>query len=327
MRFSLLTPVVSAALIAAQALAQTPAPGSDRPAPGTPATAPSAPAVQPLPSSDVPETAVVLAVGSIKFTRAQYEQLLKAMPENIRSQAMGPARRQVAEQVAELEALAQEASKRKIDQRPEVKEITALQINQMLAGFLVQDLKQNATPDAAAVQTYYDAHKEDYQEARISHILIRYKGSRVPLKKDAKDLTPEEALAKATDIKKKIDGGADFATEAKAESDDPGSAPNGGELGFATRGQFVPEFSKAAFALPAGQVSDPVKTPFGYHIIKVIEFKYKPVDEVRATIEQHLKNDMAQKEIDTIRAQSGPMLNDAYFGKAANVPSLMNPGN
>lgn len=322
MRFAFATTLVSAALLAAPAFAQTPA--TDRPAPGTPA---STPAVQPLPNTEVPESAVVLSVGSIKFTRAQYEELLKAMPENIRNQAMGPARRQVAEQVAELEALAQEAAKRKIDQRPEVKEITALQVNQMLAGFLVQDLKQNATPDAAAIQSYYDQHKQDFQEARIRHILIRYKGSRVPLKKDEKDLTPEEALAKATDIKKKIDGGADFAAEAKAESDDPGSAPNGGDLGFATRAQFVPEFANAAFSLPAGKVSDPVKTPFGYHIIKVEEFKYKPLDEVRSSIETRLKNELAQKQIDDIRAQAGPMLNDAYFGKSPKVPSLMNPGN
>jgi parvulin-like peptidyl-prolyl isomerase len=314
-------PLVAPALLVGQLFAQS-AP-ADRPAPGTPA--PPSQAVEPLPSSTVPEDAVVLSVGSVQMTRKQYEDLLKAMPENVRNQAMGPAKRQVATQIAEIEALAQEARKRKIDDRPEVQQITQLQVNQMLAGFLVQELRDTAKVDAAQVQAYYDAHKSDYQEDRIRHILIRYKGSRVPLRPGAKDLTPEEALAKAQDIKKKLDAGADFAAEAKAESDDTQTGPKGGELGFAAKNQYVPDFANAAFALPVGKISDPVKTPFGYHIIEVEEVKFKPLSEVQSSIESQLKNEEARKETDELREAVATKLNDDFFGKAPSAPSLLSP--
>ena len=313
--------LVAPALLVGQLFAQS-AP-ADRPAPGT--SAPPTQAVQPLPASNVAESAVVLSVGSIQMTRKQYEDLLKAMPENVRNQAMGPAKRQVATQIAEIEALAQEARKRKINDRPEVQEITQLQVNQMLAGFLVQELRDTAKVDAAQVQAYYDAHKSEYQEDRIRHILVRYKGSRVPLRAGAKDLTPEEALAKAQDIKKKLDAGADFAAEAKAESDDTQTGPKGGELGFAAKSQYVPDFANAAFALPVGKISDPVKTPFGYHIIEVEEVKFKPLTEVQGSIESQLKNDEARKETDQLREAVSTTLNDDFFGKAPSTPSLLSP--
>ncbi len=108
-----------------------------------------------------------------------------------------------------------------------MKEITELQVNSMLAGFLYQDLLEASKPDEAAVKAYYDTHKAEYDEAKVFHILVRFKGSRVPLQKDQKDLTPEEALAKAQDLKKKLDGGADFAELAKTESDDKASGATG----------------------------------------------------------------------------------------------------
>ena len=75
-------------------------------------------------------------------------------------------------------------------------------------------------------------------------------------------------LKQAQELVAKIKGGASFEEVAKEYSEDPGSKENGGDLGFFGRGQMVPEFEKAAFELPANQISDPVKTQFGYHIIQ-----------------------------------------------------------
>jgi peptidyl-prolyl cis-trans isomerase D len=135
----------------------------------------------------------------------------------------------------------------------------------------------------ADVQAYYNAHLADYQvkeQVRARHILIS-----VPEGADAK--TDAAAKAKADDLEKQLHNGADFAALAKANSDDPGSKAQGGELGFFTRGKMVPAFEQAAFALQPGQISPVVKTSFGYHIIQVEEKQTahtKPLDEVKAQI-------------------------------------------
>ena len=133
------------------------------------------------------------------------------------------------------------------------------------------------------VQQYYQGHQKDYQvpeEVKVRHILIKVDAGADP-KVDA------AAKQKAEDLLKQIKGGADFAALAKANSDDPGSKEQGGELGMIQRGVTVPAFEKAAFGLEPGQISDVIKTQFGYHIIKVEEKQtahLKSLDEVKAQI-------------------------------------------
>ncbi len=135
----------------------------------------------------------------------------------------------------------------------------------------------------AQVQAYYNAHLADYQvkdQVKARHILIA-----VPEGSDAK--TDAAAKAKAQGILDQLHHGGDFAALAKANSDDPGSKDNGGELGFFQRGKMVPAFEQAAFALQPGQISGLVKTSFGYHIIQVEEKQTahtKPLAEVQSTI-------------------------------------------
>jgi peptidyl-prolyl cis-trans isomerase D len=135
----------------------------------------------------------------------------------------------------------------------------------------------------AQVQAYYNAHLADYQvkdQVKARHILIS-----VPEGADAK--TDAAAKAKAQGILDQLHHGGDFAALAKANSDDPGSKDNGGDLGFFQKGKMVPAFEQAAFALQPGQISGLVKTSFGYHIIQVEEKQTahtKPLAEVQSTI-------------------------------------------
>ena len=301
--------ILCSALATAQ---QQPAPAQ---APKPPAQAPKAPPSLAPPPAPVSPNAVVLTVGEDKLTRAQFEQLLEALAANGRPTNTPAAKRQVAQQLGELRALAQEARKRKLELDPAVQTMMAIQADQVLAATLSRQVGNNVKVDDAAMHAYYDSHKSQYEQVKASHILIRFKGSQVPLKPNEKDLTEEEALAKAQDIRKQIVAGGDFAALAKAESDDSGSGANGGSLGTFPRGQMVAQFEQAAFELPAGQLSQPVKTPFGYHIIKVDEHAAKSFEEAKPAIEQQMKPQLTREALEQIQKQAHVTMDEAYFGK------------
>ena len=285
---------------------QTPKPAVQTPKPA--AKTPAAPAVAP--------DKVILSVGDQKMTAAQFDELLQAFPPQVQAQARGEQRRAFAEQFVQLKLVAQEAQRRGLDQQPKVQQQLAIQRENLLASLLFQDMMANLPVDAAAEQKYYDAHKADYEEAKAHHILVRFKGSPVPLGAGKKELTDAEALAKAQDLRKQILAGKDFATVAKAESDDTGSATNGGDLGAFTRETMVKEFADAAFANPVGSVSEPVKTQFGYHLIRVDSREAKTFDQAKPEIERKLRPEMVKAQIDALRAKSNVVIDDAFFGPA-----------
>ena len=329
MRFFLLS------LLAAAAWAQ-PAPAPAKPAtgakPATPAktavakpaaakttAAPAKPATPAKPAA--PASPVVLTIGGDSMTQAEFEGLLASLPANVRQDVDAEGRkRRLAERIVEIRALAQEARRRGISNRPSVQQQIRLNQDNLLASLLFQDLLAASKPTDADLAKYYEEHKKEYDEATARHILIRFKGSRVPLKPDQKDLTEEEALAKTAEIRKRIAGGEDFAAVAKAESDDTGSGQQG-DLGSFGRGQMVDVFENAVFTQPVGVVSEPVKSPFGYHLIQVQKRSTKTLDEVKAQIEKALAPEGAQKAITSIKSAAKSSLADSYFGPALAAPA------
>ncbi len=274
----------------------------------TPATPPATP--KPAPAGD-PVVISVGGAGGYMMKQSEFERLFESLPE----QAQKSGKRKVAEQIAEIKGLAKEARDRKIDQSPKIQQQMALQIDTLLVNALYQDISSSMKVSEADVKKYYTDHKNDYESVKARHILIRFQGSRVPLKPNQKDLTDAEALAKAKEIQKKVSGGLDFAQIAKDESDDTGSGAQGGDLGSFNHGQMVEAFDAAAFSLPVGKVSDPVKTPFGYHLIQVQEHTSKTFEEAKPTIEAALKPEMARKMMEELKTKSAAKLDDAYFGK------------
>jgi peptidyl-prolyl cis-trans isomerase C len=296
--------------------AQAP-PAAPKPAAAAP---PKPAATTPAPAAASAADPVVLTIGAERITRTQFEQIfaqiVESMPPERRAAAQAPqAKRQLAEQLAELKALAQEARREKLDQTPEAKAQMAMRSDQLVAGMLFQKISKDAKPSAADLQAYYDEHKADYDSVTARHILIRMTGSAVPLKEGEKDLSDDEALAKAKDIRSKLVAGGDFAAIAKAESDDAGSGANGGVLGDFTRGRMVPQFEEAAFALKVNEISEPVKTQFGYHIIQVTKHENKSLDDAKAEITEKIGPEMAQKGVDAIKSKTTITFDQTYFGK------------
>jgi peptidyl-prolyl cis-trans isomerase C len=278
---------------AACLLAQTPpAPAPAQAAP--PAAAPKlatplppgllAPAPAPPKPVTVPPDRVVLKAGSVTLTAAQFDELIDGLPEMYKARYRGPGRKQWADVLVKLYILSDEARRRKLDETHAYKVQSTLNDDGVLANMVRDQVNAETKVDEAEARKYYDEHKDSYEEVTARHILIRTKGSPVPIKPGAKELTDEEALAKANELHKRILAGEDFATLAKTESDDTSSS-NGGSLGSFSRGHMVPSFEQAAFKLKPGEVSEPVKSQFGYHIIKVEAHSTKTFDEVRAQIE------------------------------------------
>lgn len=253
--------------------------------------------------------------------KSEFDNIMKNLPEAIKGQIGGDtpeARRRLGEQLADVMLYSSEARKLKLDQTPQAKVQFFLQQESALAGLLFQRLGELNKPTEAVSKAWYETHKGEYEQAKARHILIRFKGSRVPLKPDQKDLSEEEALAKTQAIRARLVKGEDFAVVAKAESDDTGSGAQGGDLGSFGRGRMVPVFEDAAFTQAVGAISEPVKSPFGYHLIQVQERNSKPFEEVRPEIEKRLQGENTQKAMEAVKNSSKPVLDEAYFGKPAS---------
>jgi peptidyl-prolyl cis-trans isomerase D len=161
---------------------------------------------------------------------------------------------------------------------------------------IIETVKPAATPVTdQELQAYYDQHRDEYrlpEQVKVAHILIKTPLPGPDGKVDEKAV--EAARKKAEDVLKQVKAGGDFAKIAGQNSDDPGSAKNGGELGWIGRGRTVPEFEKTAFSLPKGQTSDLVKSSYGFHIIRVEdkqEAHVKTLAEVKSEIEGKVKEE------------------------------------
>ncbi|MBM3776587.1 MAG: hypothetical protein FJW37_15710 [Acidobacteria bacterium] len=128
-------------------------------------------------------------------------------------------------------------------------------------------------------------------------------------------MSEAEALAKAQQLRQRLAAGENFSALAKAESDDTGSAAAGGSLGTFRRGQMVAPFEQAAFAMAPGELSEPVKSQFGYHLIKVEAREAKTFDELRPDLEKKMRPELARQRIERIRKDAEVVLDEGYFGK------------
>jgi peptidyl-prolyl cis-trans isomerase C len=188
--------------------------------------------------------------------------------------------------LVDVVVLSQAADQQKLGDRPDVKHRLVFDHNRLLMESLLQDTGKAALSDQAEHQVYEDAIKQvkNEEEVHARHILVA---------------TEDEAKAIVAQLK----GGADFATLAKEKSKDPGAA-EGGDLGYFTKDQMVPEFAEVAFKLDKGQISDPVKTQFGWHIIKVEDKRTKPTptfEQVKPQIENYVAHRAQAQLVENLR--------------------------
>jgi peptidyl-prolyl cis-trans isomerase C len=188
--------------------------------------------------------------------------------------------------LADVIVLAQAAQQQKLGDDPAIKRQLAFAHDKVLMEALLQKTAQAAQTDDAMHKVYDQAVKQmpNEEEVHARHILV-------PTEQEAKDIEAQ--------LKK----GADFAALAKQKSKDPG-ASNGGDLGWFTKSQMVPAFADAAFKLDKGQISDPVHTQFGWHIIEVMDKRIKPTptyDQVKDQLKNYVARRAEAELVDNLR--------------------------
>jgi peptidyl-prolyl cis-trans isomerase C len=188
--------------------------------------------------------------------------------------------------LADIVMVTQAADKKNVADNPDFKRRLAFLRNKLLMGFELQDEAKAAVSDEAMRQTYEDAVQSmrGQEEVHARHILVE---------------SEDEAKAVLDQLK----AGGDFAALAKEKSKDPGGA-DGGDLGYFTKDQMVPEFAEVAFKMYPGQLSNPVKTQFGWHIIKVEDKRTKQApefDKVKDQIETFLTRKAQTEFISKLR--------------------------
>jgi parvulin-like peptidyl-prolyl isomerase len=285
--------------------------------------------VSPVPPSAVPAAkvdpnTVVLTIGDRHITAAEYEQIVKTVvPPQVQPIALGPAKRAYAQKIAELLLLAAEAEKQHVGQQPAAKDQVELQQRTTLSVHEFQKIESDIPVTDEQVQAFYDANHSLYETIHARHILVRVKGSPGAQKPGTPELSDNDALAKAKAIRQRLVAGEDFAKVAGEESDDP-SGSKGGDLGELAHGRTPPQFEAAAFALKPGDISEPVRTPYGYHIIQVQSHAVKPLAEVKADVMTRLRAAAAPAIVKGMVDKAGYHFDEKYFGPdpAAAKPAV-----
>ena len=200
--------------------------------------------------------------------------------------------------MADLILVSKAAEDKKIGDTAAFKQQLEFDRRKLLMTNLMEQVGKTALTDEAMHKVYDEAVKQigEQQEVHARHILIRAAAG--------DDKASDAAKAKIEAVIARLNKGEDFATVAKEVTEDPSGKANGGDLGYFTKEQMVPEFADVAFKLDKGQISGPVKTQFGWHVIKVEDKRIKPVptfDEVKPQIEQFVTRKAQAQLVEDLR--------------------------
>ncbi len=241
---------------------------------------------------------VLLSSGNLTVTSQDLQQTLLALNEAEKAQilvGLDPLKN-LLRQIYQEKQIAAEAERLGLEQTPRVQAQLAIQRRLVLSKALRDHLQEQiGTPDFTTLaRQYYAAHRDEFT------LPVRFKAAHI-LKKVHCDCERGPQRQKIEQLLVQLQAGADFAALAKAESEDPGSAAKGGDLGSELKlDQLVPPFADALAKLQVDQLSDVVETQFGFHIIKKLDeqpARQQSFEEVQKSIEQHLRQTYVQDQL------------------------------
>jgi len=232
---------------------------------------------------------VLARVNGVEIHQSDLALAEEDVGSNIPAQTPEAKRDYLINYLADMILVSKAAEAKKIGDTNDFKQRIAFARNKVLMELLLQSEAKSAVTDQTMHKVYDEAAKQmgEEQEVHARHILVEKE---------------DEAKAIAAELKK----GADFAQLAKQKSKDPGAA-EGGDLGYFTKDQMVPEFAEVAFNLDKGQISDPVKTQFGWHIIKVEDKRKRQLpefDKVKDQIETFVQRKAQVELVTKLRSEA-----------------------
>lgn len=312
------------ALLCLGALAEEPA------KPATPAPAP------PAPTAPAPETIILGKVDGEAITEADFRAAFQLLGQQEQMQILmvQGGKDEFVRRMAESKLLAAKARRLGLDKTPGyLKALDRAKDDLAAREFLAKEsesLQKKLAVDDTAVKAYYNAHLDRFKQPElvsVRHILVSVKrGEGQP------GATEAEAKAKVAKIQAELKKGAKFDALAKKYSDDPGSKENGGLYADADPSAWVPEFGAAARTQPIGKVGAPVKTQFGYHLVKVEGRKashQQSFDEAKAQVEQFARRDRQaavwEELMEGLRKEIPFELVKAPAPKAPETPQVAKP--
>lgn len=232
-------------------------------------------------SKPVDRSKVLARFDGTAITENDFLKKLQALPKTVQA-IIADRKKDLLEDMAAEHFLLKEAQRQGLDRDADVQDLLQTAHNKILIAKLVEkEVDQKIRLEPEEVAKYYEFHQEEFMTPlllRASHILVK---------------TEEEALS----IKTALDAGADFEETARQRSLDA-TAIRGGDLGFFQKGQFVPEFEEAVFQMKKGEISAPVKTPFGYHLIRLndrMEPRLRELKAVQNIVEEGLLREKRSK--------------------------------
>lgn len=305
---------VLALLFSALVYSQTPGPAI---IPGTPAPpqvqAPPAPEPAAAAPAIAPDT-IVLESNGKKYTAAEIDKIIAALPPQLQQNArMQP---QVLGQLFVYQLLAQQATKDRLDQQEPWKAALEFQRMQTLANAELTTHSNSIQVSTEEERAYYEKHADKYREAKVRVIYISFNPTPGKAGAEASKLPTEaDARKKIDDLRKQIVAGANFGQLARENSDDTASAAKDGDFGTIKRSSSYPDAIKnAVLALQAGQVSEPIRQPNGFYLVKADQISSQPFDDVSMQIFQEVKQERFNEWISGIQAEYKVKVeNQAYF--------------
>lgn len=234
------------------------------------------PAVLPAPATA--EDKVVATINGKPITDADLAVADSEIGSDMGSMPADQKRMSLVEFLIDNQLFAEAAEESKLDQGPDFESRLAYLKRRALRELYFDKVIKGAVSDADARKLYDEQVQKlkPEEEAQASHILVATE-------------------AEAKDLREKLKNGGDFAALAKEHSKDPGSKDTGGDLGFFTRGQMVPQFEEAVFSMNKGDVSDPVQTQFGWHLIKLVDKRTKAPPAFEVVKDRILQSMLLQK--------------------------------